>query len=207
MAWIRYALSTAAVDCRPVSYPPPGPYWIDDREERKFIEESHTSLVVFLPWGESVEAWWPDAEIVEQAPYEAIEFTEYFSPPDWEWAGEALDFDIVVSSMDTTVDKAYHRWNKSPHLSYEAFLDTLDETVRNMVVLAKFDELIMRNKWEKSKLRVPNKVAKALLKIGSDEAVKLIPMLFSNAEGLKDNYKQVEKRLKLQTLCTFMAPA
>jgi hypothetical protein len=89
-AWRRYRFrSWAADDPRPVTFPPPGPYWItgsgEERDGREFA-----TLVAYLPGAsaDELEHFWPETDGILWDGYDfqwrdEIAFTSRFTKPDW----------------------------------------------------------------------------------------------------------------------------
>jgi hypothetical protein len=75
--WTRHCFKVNALDYRPMAFPPPGPYWCSGHGE------GFAQLVAYLPAGENLRHWWPDAHDVESEPRNEIRFTEIFPQPDW----------------------------------------------------------------------------------------------------------------------------
>ena len=88
----RHRFKTDLEDYRPVTFPPPGPYWCTGETD------DHSVVVAYLPKGEPLLKWWPDAIEVETVEEEVIFFTDRFPRPTW-WA--APD---VRSIKPTTLD-------------------------------------------------------------------------------------------------------
>lgn len=77
----RHRFRTDPDDYRPIAFPPPGPYWCTG------IGDGYSIVVAYLPAGEPLRNWWPDATEVETEQVEVIQFTSRFQCPDW-WSGE-----------------------------------------------------------------------------------------------------------------------
>lgn len=73
----RHRFKTDPTDYRPVAFPPPGPYWCSGQSE------NHSIVIAYLPKGESLLKWWPDAAELETEERDAILFTDRFPCPDW----------------------------------------------------------------------------------------------------------------------------
>jgi len=73
----RHRFHTDPDDYRPVAFPPPGPYWCTGRGA------GYSVCVAYLPKGEPLTRWWPDATSVETEQVEVILFTDRFPKPDW----------------------------------------------------------------------------------------------------------------------------
>lgn len=82
----RYRFKTDPTDYRPVEFPPPGPYWCTGyscNPNDESLSTEHAIVVAYLPNGESLSNWWPDAVGVETEQVEVIHFTDRFPCPDW----------------------------------------------------------------------------------------------------------------------------
>ena len=73
----RHRFKTDPEDSRPVAFPPPGPYWCTGSTG------AHAIVVAYLPKGEPLLKWWPDAVDVETDVREVIQFTDRFVCPAW----------------------------------------------------------------------------------------------------------------------------
>ena len=80
----RHRFKTDPTDYRPVAFPPPGPYWCTGGSG------DHSIVVAYLPKGEPLLRWWPDASDVETEEVEVIVFTSRFPCPDW-WSPPDTD--------------------------------------------------------------------------------------------------------------------
>lgn len=81
-AWERHRFKANGDDYRPVKFPPPGPYWCTGTA----LDCSYAVVVAYLPPGEKLTDWWPEADEVESEPREAITYTDRFARPRW-WHG------------------------------------------------------------------------------------------------------------------------
>jgi len=83
MPWKRYRFYTCEEDYRPVIFPPSGPWWCTgytgDDWERAII-------AAYLPEGEDIRKYWPEAEDIEFEGRDSIQFTDRFPKPKW-WTG------------------------------------------------------------------------------------------------------------------------
>jgi hypothetical protein len=94
-AWRRYRFrSWAADDPRPVTFPPPGPYWVTGLGERLDGKE-FAILVAYLPGNstDEIEDFWPETDGIEWSGYDfqwrdEIAFTTRFQRPDW-WPSDS----------------------------------------------------------------------------------------------------------------------
>lgn len=77
--WIRYRFQANYEDFRPVVWPPLGPYWCTG-----YAGDSSFSIVVaYLPKGEDLLKFWPEAKDVDQEDRDEILFTDRFAQPEW----------------------------------------------------------------------------------------------------------------------------
>lgn len=79
MTYERHRFKTDPHDYRPVNFPPPGPYWCTGYS----CNPEHSVVVAYLPKGEPLADWWPDACAVETEEVEEIQFTSRFPRPSW----------------------------------------------------------------------------------------------------------------------------
>lgn len=75
----RHRFKTDPDDSRPVAFPPPGPWWRTGYTAG--IE--HAIVVAYLPKGEPLATWWPDAVEVETEEVAEIVYSSRFPRPDW----------------------------------------------------------------------------------------------------------------------------
>ncbi len=84
MKWKRYRFYTESKDYRPVIGPPPGPYWCSGYAMA--VPEDlpdKTVLIAYIPEGEDLLKWWPEAEVDDFTEETEITFTSRFPRPDW----------------------------------------------------------------------------------------------------------------------------
>jgi hypothetical protein len=81
--WMRYRFHCNAADPRPVRWPAAGPYWVTGYS----ADDSHATVVAYLPPGEHLLAWWPDAIHTEVEHKHSIAYTDRMPRPAW-WGGE-----------------------------------------------------------------------------------------------------------------------
>lgn len=68
-------------DPRPITFPPPGPYWISGYVGEE-LEEA--ILIAYLPNKSDLKKYWPEAKAVEWSSQQTpIEFTSRFPQPTW----------------------------------------------------------------------------------------------------------------------------
>jgi len=97
----RHRFKTDPIDYRPVAFPPPGPYWCTGyscNPNDASLSAEHAVVMVYLPKGEPLLKWWPDAVDIESEEVEVIFFTSRFACPDW-WTPPVTD-----SIKPTTLD-------------------------------------------------------------------------------------------------------
>ena len=78
--WARFRANLE--DYRPVTVPPPGPWWCTG------YGDDYAVIVAYVREGDDVRKWWPEASEVdtELAP-DGPKFTDRFPRPDW-WTGD-----------------------------------------------------------------------------------------------------------------------
>ena len=82
MPWLRCRFQADAADYRPVTFPPPGPFWCSGHGD------DHSIVVAYVKYIDQVKEFWPEAEDIDIMQEDVeIEFTERFSKPSW-WEGE-----------------------------------------------------------------------------------------------------------------------
>lgn len=76
--WNRHRFkTTSADDPRPVTFPPPGPWWCCGYAG----DDSYAIVVCYLPPGEDVRTYWPEAFDIDTEGREEIVFTSRFPRP------------------------------------------------------------------------------------------------------------------------------
>ena len=83
--WCRFRADPD--DWRPVTWPPPGPYWCSG------YGETYSVIIAYVRPGMDVRDWWPEAEDVDVTEVDELKFSSRFPKPDWwnEETGEAND--------------------------------------------------------------------------------------------------------------------
>lgn len=76
--WKRHRFTTSEPDYRPVTFPPPGPWWISGWDSR-----DHAVIIAYLPSDVALTDFWPEAEGDDYTDEEAIVFTDRFPEPKW----------------------------------------------------------------------------------------------------------------------------
>ncbi len=76
--WKRYRFHTDATDCRPVKFPPPGPWW-----RSGFNSNDNLILVAYLPSDTDILEFWPEAFLIEFEEVDGVAFTDRFPEPRW----------------------------------------------------------------------------------------------------------------------------
>lgn len=113
--WERHRFKANLEDSRPVKFPPPGPWW-----ETGFGDD-YSIVVAYLPYGEPVTNWWPEARDIESEITNEILYTSRFPKPDWyketsmKPANDSNPWDAPtyrISSFDDVIEK--HRSNLAP---------------------------------------------------------------------------------------------
>jgi len=80
MKWYRARFQANLDDCRPIKWPPPGPYW------RTGQGEDYSVVVAYVKKFSEVSEYWPEAQWIEAETSDEITFTDRFPKPDW-WEG------------------------------------------------------------------------------------------------------------------------
>lgn len=76
--WIRYRFRANEDDYRPVTFPPPGPYWCSG------YGDGYSIVVAYLPPDVEVTTFWPEAtEIDPMDECASLVFSSRFPKPDW----------------------------------------------------------------------------------------------------------------------------
>jgi hypothetical protein len=81
--WVRHRFHANADDYRPMTFPPPGPYWCSGSGD------DYSIVIAYLPRGvkPSSKKLWPEASEIESEDVEGITFTDRFPKPSW-WKGK-----------------------------------------------------------------------------------------------------------------------
>jgi hypothetical protein len=82
MNWQRHRFHANDADPRPVTFPPPGPYWISG------YGDDYAIVVAFLPSDVEVTSLWPEASNIDTDDVDGITFTSRFPEPDW-WRAQS----------------------------------------------------------------------------------------------------------------------
>lgn len=84
--WVRSRFKTNSADPRPITFPPPGPWWHSGAGNDE--KGSYSVVICFLPGNVLVKDYWPDARDVEsEGGADVLVFTDRFPCPAW-WRGE-----------------------------------------------------------------------------------------------------------------------
>lgn len=75
--WLRHRFQANLADPRPVTFPPPGPYWVSG------LGEDYAIVVAYLPPDVEVSTYWPEAKEVESEERASLTFTDRFPKPEW----------------------------------------------------------------------------------------------------------------------------
>lgn len=75
--WNRHRFHANADDCRPIVFPPPGPWWCTG------YGEGYSIVVAYLPVGIDVTSYWPEATQIDTEEKETIVYSSRFPKPDW----------------------------------------------------------------------------------------------------------------------------
>ena len=83
-AWLRVRFSVPSEDYRPVTFPPPGPYWCSG-----YGSDDEAILVAYVRTEDQVREFWPDASPLHFSDKcDGITFTSRFPEPAW-WPAAA----------------------------------------------------------------------------------------------------------------------
>lgn len=77
MLWFRCRFFTDADDYRPVTFPPPGPYWRTGQTMSGHI------IVAYLQDTSELLEYWPEAYGAEYTAVAEIVYTDRFPKPSW----------------------------------------------------------------------------------------------------------------------------
>lgn len=75
--FVRHRFHARESDPRPVTFPPPGPYWVTG------YGDDYAVVVAYLPPGVAVTTFWPEASNIDSEEVSEILFTERFPKPTW----------------------------------------------------------------------------------------------------------------------------
>lgn len=76
--WIRVRFHAALPDYRPVTWPPPGPYWCSGEGD------DYSIIVAYVRFMSQVTKYWPEATHIEECGGNGeIVFTDRFPKLDW----------------------------------------------------------------------------------------------------------------------------
>lgn len=93
--WLRVRFSVPSEDYRPVTFPPPGPYWCTG-----YGADGAAILVAYVRAEGQVHEFWPDASPLHFCDErDAITFTDRFPEPEW-WA--ALSAGEIAPKKDSS---------------------------------------------------------------------------------------------------------
>ena len=81
--WNRVRFKTSIADYRPVLFPPPGPYWCTGTESLAAQSGECSILVAFIPRGDDILQFWPEAYDLDEVASDGIQFSDRFPRPDW----------------------------------------------------------------------------------------------------------------------------
>lgn len=77
--WEQHTFLTPADDPKPVQWPPPGPYWIGEKE----ILGKYTQVVAWIKRDKELTDHWPKARYDRYRLCFHIHFTRTLPKPDW----------------------------------------------------------------------------------------------------------------------------
>jgi hypothetical protein len=75
--WIRARFHANLEDSRPITFPPPGPFW-----ETGFGED-YAIVVAYVRDEAQITEFWPEATHIDAQEVDEIVFTDRFAKPDW----------------------------------------------------------------------------------------------------------------------------
>lgn len=93
--WQRVRFSVPSEDYRPVTFPPPGPYWCSG-----YGSDDEAILVAYVRTEDQVREFWPDSSPLHFSDEcDGITFTSRFPEPAW-WAAIAATSDPIEAPGD-----------------------------------------------------------------------------------------------------------
>jgi hypothetical protein len=81
--WTRHRFHANADDYRPITFPPPGPYWCSGYGLTGDGELTYATVIAYLPRGADPRRWWPEASNIDSEEHDQITFTDRFPCPEW----------------------------------------------------------------------------------------------------------------------------
>lgn len=94
--WVRVRFQANPDDYRPITFPPPGPFWCSG------YGDDYSIVIAYLPkenWETRLKEFWPEAdEISSVQEKNVIEFSSRFPKPEW-WEGEAVPMPHETSKV------------------------------------------------------------------------------------------------------------
>ena len=75
--WLRCRFKTNEEDYRPISWPPPGPYWCSGSGDGFNI------VIAYVKTIEQLKEFWPEAADIDADERMEITYTDRFPKPDW----------------------------------------------------------------------------------------------------------------------------
>ena len=75
--WLRCRFQANEEDYRPVTFPPPGPYWCSG------YGNDHAVIVAYVRSEEQITEYWPEATDIDVMSEGPVSFSDRFPKPDW----------------------------------------------------------------------------------------------------------------------------
>jgi hypothetical protein len=75
--WLRCRFHANEADYRPITWPPPGPYWCSGEGD------NYSIVIAYVKNIEQVTEFWPEATHIESEERSEITYTDRFSKPSW----------------------------------------------------------------------------------------------------------------------------
>lgn len=75
--WLRCRFHANADDYRPMSFPPPGPYWCSG------YGDDYSVIVAYVKSEDQITEYWPEANNIDVEECESITFSDRFPKPSW----------------------------------------------------------------------------------------------------------------------------
>jgi hypothetical protein len=83
MSWLRVRFTSNADDYRPISFPPPGPYWCSGYTVNNDFECDEYILIAYVKKESDITKFWPEAKNLNCTEEKQITFSDRFPKPDW----------------------------------------------------------------------------------------------------------------------------
>lgn len=79
-AWMRSRFHAHPDDWRPVTWPPPGPYWCSGHGD------GYSIVIAWHRPDQTITTWWPEATDIDTTEHDELTFWDRFPRPEW-WSG------------------------------------------------------------------------------------------------------------------------